>query len=87
MNKPATIKDIARQLSISVSTVSRAMRNAPDVNIETRKAVLALSEELRYQPNKLALSLKQKQTFQPAVADAEIFGSCQYRDPFVSLLY
>lgn len=62
MNKPATIKDIARQLNVSISTVSRAMRNAPDVNGETRKAVMALSEELNYQPNKLALSLKQKQT-------------------------
>src|SRR5258705_11804928 len=62
MNKPATIKDIAKQLNISISTVSRAMRNAPDVNTDTRKAVIALSEELSYQPNKLALSLKQKQT-------------------------
>jgi len=62
MNKPATIKDIARQLNISISTVSRAMRNAPDVNIDTKKAVMALSEELSYQPNRLALSLKQKQT-------------------------
>lgn len=62
MNKPATIKDIARQLNISISTVSRAMRNAPDVNADTKRAVVALSEELNYQPNKLALSLKQKQT-------------------------
>jgi LacI family transcriptional regulator len=62
MNKPATIKDIAKQLNISISTVSRAMRNAPDVNKDTRNAVMALSEELHYQPNKLALSLKQKQT-------------------------
>ena len=62
MDKPATIKDIARQLNISISTVSRAMRNAPDVNVNTKKAVMALSEELNYQPNKLALSLKQKQT-------------------------
>lgn len=62
MDKPATIKDIARKLNISTSTVSRAMRNAPDVNPETKKAVMALSEELNYQPNKLALSLKQKQT-------------------------
>jgi LacI family transcriptional regulator len=62
MNKPATIKDIARQLNISISTVSRAMRNAPDVNAETRRAVMALSDELSYQPNRLALSLKQKQT-------------------------
>ena len=62
MNKPATIKDIARSLNISISTVSRALRNAPDVNPETRNAVKALSEELNYHPNKLALSLKQKQT-------------------------
>lgn len=62
MDKPATIKDIARQLNISISTVSRALRNTPDVNIDTRKAVMALAEELSYQPNKLALSLKQKQT-------------------------
>jgi len=62
MNKPATIKDIARSLNISISTVSRALRNAPDVNPETRQAVMALSEKLRYHPNKLALSLKQKQT-------------------------
>jgi LacI family transcriptional regulator len=33
-----------------------------DVNVDTRTAVMALSEELNYQPNKLALSLKQKQT-------------------------
>jgi len=62
MIKPATIKDIARKLNISISTVSRAMRNAPDVNADTKRAVMALSEELKYQPNKLALSLKQKQT-------------------------
>src|SRR5436189_2604497 len=62
MNKPATIKDIARHLNISISTVSRALRNAPDVNNDTKKAVMAISEELSYQPNKLALSLRQKQT-------------------------
>lgn len=38
------------------------MRNAPDVNAETRNAVKKLSEELSYQPNKFALSLQQKQT-------------------------
>lgn len=62
MTKPATIKDIAKQLNISISTVSRAMRNAPDVNNDTKKAVMALAEELNYQPNRLALSLRQKQT-------------------------
>lgn len=62
MDKPATIKDIARKLNISISTVSRALRNANDVNSDTKKAVLALSEELKYQPNRLAISLREKQT-------------------------
>jgi LacI family transcriptional regulator len=62
MNKPATIKDIAQRLNISISTVSRALRNAPDVNNETKQAVMLLSEELSYQPNRLALSLRHKQT-------------------------
>ena len=38
--KAATIKDIARELGISITTVSRAMRGFPDVNPETRQAVL-----------------------------------------------
>jgi LacI family transcriptional regulator len=62
MTKPPTIKDIARQLNVSISTVSRALRNASDVNLETKKAVMALAEELNYQPNQLALSLRKQQT-------------------------
>jgi LacI family transcriptional regulator len=62
MVKPATIKDIAQKLNISISTVSRALRNASDINEDTKKTILALSEELHYQPNRLALSLKQNQT-------------------------
>jgi len=62
MDKPATIKDIARILKVSISTVSRALRNASDVSQETKQAVQKLSDELNYQPNKFALSLQQKQT-------------------------
>ena len=57
-----TIKDIARALNISTSTVSRAMRNMPDVNQATKKAVLALAEELDYFPDSIALSLVKKKT-------------------------
>jgi DNA-binding LacI/PurR family transcriptional regulator len=63
MDRAATIKDIARKLNISTSTVSRALRNQPDINIETRKAVLQMAEELDYQPNKVALSLLKKHTY------------------------
>lgn len=43
-----TIKDLARKLNISVSTVSRALRNATDINPQTREKVLALAHELSY---------------------------------------
>ena len=62
MIKAPTIKDIAQRLNISISTVSRALRNASEVNPETRQAVLKLAEEINYQPNQLALSLLHKQT-------------------------
>jgi len=59
MERAATIKDIARKLNVSISTVSRALRNAHDVSADTRRTVQALAEELNYQPNLLALSLKE----------------------------
>lgn len=62
MEKQTTIKDIALALNLSTSTVSRALRNASDVNAATRNAVKTLAEELDYQPNKLALSLQKRQT-------------------------
>ena len=62
MEKQPTIKDIAQALNISTSTVSRALRGALDVNPATKKAVQELAEELNYQPNRLALSLLNKQT-------------------------
>ncbi len=62
MNTPVTLKDIARKLNISVSTVSRALKDLPDVNPETKKAVSALAEELNYQPNYIAQALVKKNT-------------------------
>lgn len=57
-----TIKDIARALNVSTSTVSRALRNMPDINPETKKAVVKLSEQWDYYPNAVALSLVKKKT-------------------------
>lgn len=53
-----TIKDIAKALGISPSTVSRALKDHPDISSETKKAVNELADKLRYQPNAIALSLK-----------------------------
>lgn len=61
-NKPVTIKDLAQQLRVSVSTVSRAMRGSADINAATKKAVLDLAHELDYQPNSIALSLVKSRT-------------------------
>ena len=61
-NRPITIKDIARRLNISVSTVSRALRGSTDINPETKKMVIDLAAELDYQPNSIALSLVKRKT-------------------------
>ncbi len=61
-NTPVTIKDIARKLNISISTVSRALRDMPEIHPETRKAVIRLAEELDYQPNQLAKNLVKSRT-------------------------
>ncbi len=53
-----TIKDIAKQLGISPSTVSRALKNHPDISTETKRAVNELASQLKYEPNAVALSLK-----------------------------
>lgn len=58
----ATLKDIANTLGISISTVSRALRDHPDVNSKTKKAVLQLAHDMEYQPNLLALNLLKKQS-------------------------
>ena len=58
-----TIKDIARELKISPSTVSRALKDHPDISPATKKAVRELAQELDYQPNSVALSLRKSKTF------------------------
>lgn len=51
------MRDIADELGLSVVTVSKVLRNHPDIGEETRKRVLKRVEELDYQPNELARSL------------------------------
>lgn len=58
MKRRITIKDIARELNIHHSTVSRALRNDPRVNVTTRDQVLAYAREHEYQTNMNALQLR-----------------------------
>ena len=55
---PITIKDIARELNISPSTVSRALQNHPDISVATRERVQEYAKAHHYKPNGLALSLR-----------------------------
>ncbi len=61
-SKHVTIVDIARELGISPSTVSRALIDHPDVRNETKERVRHLATKLRYFPNPIAQSLKSNQT-------------------------
>lgn len=57
-----TIKDIAKALNLSTSTVSRALRGSYEINTETKKMVLEYAEKMNYHPNPIALSLKENRS-------------------------
>ena len=57
-----TIKDIAKILGISASTVSRALKDHPDISPKTKKMVQAFAEKVHYRPNALALNLRRSKT-------------------------
>lgn len=59
---PITIEDISAQLGLSVSTVSKAMNNYPDISKDTRDRVLNAARELGYHPNAAARNLRRKRT-------------------------
>ncbi|NJN28181.1 MAG: LacI family transcriptional regulator [Cyclobacteriaceae bacterium] len=62
MKTPVTILDIARELGISKSTVSRVLQNTYDVNPETRQKVLDKMQQMNYRPNMMARNLKKGST-------------------------
>ncbi len=62
MNKPVTIKDIARKFRCSPSTVSRALNNHPSINEDTRKNLQEYAQKVGYQRNQVSLSLLNKRT-------------------------
>ena len=57
-----TLKQLAKELNVSVSTVSKALNNSEEIGKDTIKRVKELAELYNYKPNKVALSLKQSQT-------------------------
>lgn len=57
-----TLKQLAKELNVSISTVSKALNNSEEIGEETIKRVKELAELYNYKPNKVALSLKQNKT-------------------------
>ena len=56
--KTLTMKDIARELGVSVATVSRALKNSPRISEERRKLIQDYAREHRFTPNFIAESLR-----------------------------
>jgi LacI family transcriptional regulator len=72
MYEAITIKDIAKALSLSTSTVSRALRGSYEISPETKKLVLEYAEKFNYRPNPIALSLKERKSRSIGVVVSEI---------------
>lgn len=62
MKRKVTLKQIARELDVSISTVSKSLRNSPEISEDTRQKVQAFAKLYNYKPNNIALSLKNKKT-------------------------
>ena len=77
-----TLKKIAQVLDISISTVSRALKNHPDISLSTKQKVMELAQTLEYEPNAMAVNLRSKNT--------KVFGimvpsiTNQFYDSFIS---
>lgn len=62
MKRKVTLKQIARELDVSISTVSKALRNSKEISEDTRQKVQAFAKLYNYRPNNIALSLKNRKT-------------------------
>lgn len=67
-----TIKELAKELGISKSTVSRALRDSSEIGEETKQRVLELARSRNYSPNPFALSLLNHRTYSIGVVVPEI---------------
>jgi LacI family transcriptional regulator len=83
--KNVTIEDIARHANVSISTVSRVLRNSSGVASQKREAVLFAVEELEYQPNIFAQSLASGQSMTIGVI-TQNFGSPFYDGILLGIL-
>jgi len=67
-----TIKDVAKALGLSTSTISRALNGSYEISPETKKLVLEYAEKINYRPNPIALSLKEQKSHSIGVVVCEV---------------
>lgn len=62
MKQKITIKTIAKELGVSASTVSKALKDSHEISAETKEKIQAFANHYNYKPNKLALQLRNQKT-------------------------
>lgn len=62
MKQKITIKTIAKELGVSTSTVSKALRDSHEISVETKERIKAYADYYNYKPNNLALQLRNQKT-------------------------
>ncbi len=72
MKRKITLKQIAKELDVSISTVSKALRNSLEISQDTKDKVQAFAKLYNYRPDNIALSLKNKKTKNIGVIIPEI---------------
>lgn len=73
--KKTTIKDVAKKLNCSLSTVSRAFNDKYDIHPDTKALILKTAEEMGYTPNPIARHLSQKKSYQVGVVVPEFINA------------
>jgi len=62
LRRKITLKHIARELDVSISTVSKALKNSHEISRDTKDKIQAFAKLYNYKPNNIAISLKNKRT-------------------------
>ncbi len=75
MRKRVTLKQLAAELNLSISTVSKSLKNDPEISQETIERVKKLAKEKNYRPNALAVSLKSSKTMSIGVIVPDILNN------------
>lgn len=75
MKRAVTIKDIAKTLGVSVSTVSRALQDKPEISEETKELVRQAAKTMKYRPNSMAVALKTQKSYSIGVVVPQIVSA------------